>query len=391
MKKLNILYICYEDLTGYNGAIRHVTEIVKGLARQGHKVTLSVPRLNRIFKTPLLADVRLRIIPTIRLRGVRPLSYLFFSVFLLPWAFWRVRPDVVYTRDIKFTLLSVLLARIFRVPCVIEVNNLLDEAQKIRKVGNLTYAILKFFQSWNLRNAGRIVTVTSGIKDEMITGYGMPPEKISIITNGVDLTRFYPIPRAEAQARVNLSAVRKYVGFVGGLFPWHGLDQLVAAAPQILQKVPDAQFVIVGSGMMENELKKLVAEKGLEKAFIFTGSVPFDQVPDYVNSFSLCVVFFKKIRKDPGDPIKLYEYLACGRPVVASDVPGYGDQVEAIEAGLSADSEDAGVTADAIIHILKDEERAASMGKKGAEHALKYFSWDRKVRETEMIFQDLLQ
>ena len=109
-----------------------------------------------------------------------------------------------------------------------------------------------------------------------------------------------------------------------------------------------------------------------------------------MNSFSLCVVFFKKVRKDPGDPIKLYEYLACGRPVVASDVPGYGDHVDAIGAGLSVDSSDAGATANAIVKILQDEERGASMGEKGARQAVKYFSWDRKVTETERIFDELL-
>lgn len=390
MKKLKILYICYEDITGFNGAIRHVTEIVKGLSRNGHHLNLCVPMIKYKPPTHDFGDARILYIPTVSLPGIRPLSYILFSLFYLPCLFLIVRPDVVYVRDIKFTILPTLLAALHRLPCILEVNGLMDESAKIRKVKTATFTILSAFHKWNLRKASHLVTVTPGIKDEMISRYGVAQEKISIITNGVDLQRFKPAPMPEARARVGLAPDYKYVGFVGGLFPWHGLDQLVEAAPYILEKVPSARFVIVGSGMMESALKDMVANNGLDHAFIFTGSVPFDSVSDYVNSFNLCVVFFKKVRKDPGDPIKLYEYLACGRPVLASDVRGYGDLVEKIGAGSSVTSEDPIATADAIIKLLQDDGEAEAMGERGAREAQESFSWDKKAKETEMIMSRLI-
>lgn len=389
--KLKILYICYEDISGYNGAIRHVTEIVRELSRNGHQIDLCVPKLGR--KSSGLneeANVRIRYIPTITLRGICPLIYLFLSLFCLPWLYLWLRPDIVYIRDIKFTVLPVLLAKIYKIPCVLEVNGLMDETIKIRKVAAWTFFILDAFHRWNLRKTDHIITVTKGIKKEMVGRYGVGAEKISIITNGVDLKRFRPVSRREARKKAGLSQVYKYVGFVGGLFPWHGLDQLVKAVPYVLKEEPRARFVIVGSGLMETPLKAMVAQQGLDEAFIFAGSVPFDAVPGYINSFNVCVVFFKRVRRDPGDPIKLYEYLACGCPVVASNVVGYGDVVESIGAGISVDSEDPIAMAEAIITLLGNSKEAEKMGRKSFEKARACFGWDKKVEETEQLMREVL-
>jgi glycosyltransferase involved in cell wall biosynthesis len=392
MMKLTILYICYEDISGYNGAIRHVTEIIKGLSRNRHHIDLCVPKLGK--KPPVLNEtpnIRLRHIPTLPVRIGRPLSYLFVSLLYLPWLYLWLRPDIVYIRDIKFTVLPVFLAKMCKVPSILEVNGLADEAEKIRKVGAWTVSVLNAFHRWNLRNADRIVTVTRGIKREMVRRYGVDANKISIITNGVDLRRFRPIKREEASKRAELSRAYKYIGFVGGLFPWHGLDHLVAAAPHILQEEPLARFVIVGSGLMEARLKAMVARRQVEHTFIFTGSVPFDAVPDYINSFDVCAVFFKRVRKDPGDPIKLYEYLACGRPVVASNVMGYGDVVTSIGAGISVDSEDPIATARGILKLFKNRTRAEKMGRKGFEKAQTCFGWEKKVEESEQVMRELIR
>ena len=388
--KLKILYICYEDISGYNGAIRHITEIVRGLSRNGHRVDLCVPKLGKTSDGLALgSNIILRFIPTIPFRVVRPLSYFVISLFYLPWLYFRVNPDTVYVRDIKFTILPVLLSRLNNIPCVLEVNGLTDEAVKIRRVTIWTFRILDIIHLWNLRKAGHIITVTRGIKKEIIRRYEISNKKITIVNNGVDLTQFKPMDKTESKKKVGLSQSYKYIGFVGGLFPWHGLDQLIEVAPHVLRNEPRARFIIVGTGLMDQWLKKMLPMRGLQGEFILTGSVPFQRVPSYINAFDVCIVFFKRVRKDPGDPIKLYEYLACGRPVVASDVPGYGDVVKSVEAGISVNSADPIATAEAILRILGDDEKAAYMGKKGLQNAQAYFSWEKRVKETEQILTEL--
>jgi len=265
----------------------------------------------------------------------------------------------------------------------------MDEALKVQRVSAWTFWILDKFHRWNMRKAGHIITVTKGIKEEILRQYGISDEKISIINNGVDLTQFSPMDKKVAKKKVGLSQAYKYIGFVGGLFPWHGLDQLIEAAPHVLNNEPRTRFVIVGTGLMEQWLKKMLPVRNLQRKFILTGSVPFQMVPYYINAFDVCIVFFKKVRKDPGDPIKLYEYLACGRPVVASDVTGYGDVVKSVEAGISVNSEDPIAIAEAILKLLKDEEKAEKKGKKGFYKAQESFSWENKVKEIEHVLAKL--
>lgn len=389
--KLNILYICYENISSYNGATRHITEVANRLSANGHLINLCVPKLDgKTSRFSMKSDVILRLIPTIRLRVVRPLSYFVMSFFHLPYLYFRIKPDIVYIRDIKFTILPVLLSRLNKIPCVLEVNGLIDEALNVRRLSAWTFCILNTFHRWNIRKAEHIITVTDGIKQEILLRYGISNEKISIINNGVDLSQFSPMDKKVAIKKAGLSQTYKYIGFVGGLFPWHGLDQLIEAAPHVLKIEPRARFVIVGTGLMEQRLKKMLLLRNLQRKFIFTGSVPFNMVPAYINAFDVCIVFFKQVRKDPGDPIKLYEYMACGRPVVASDVLGYGNVVKSAEAGISVDSSDPTVTAEAILKLLRDNDKANDMGKRGSQKAQQCFSWEKKVSETEQILETVL-
>jgi glycosyltransferase involved in cell wall biosynthesis len=366
-------------------------EIVKGLSRNGHRINLCVPKLGGgTVKWNLKSNVKLSYIPTIPLQGIRPLSYLFFSLFYLPWLYHRLQADIIYIRDTNFTFFPVLFAKACKVPCVLEVNGLIDEIKTVGKIAAWTYYIFNAFNRWNLRKANHIITVTEGIKKEMVRQYGIDVKKISIITNGVNVKRFQPTSKIEARKKVGLSEPFKYVGFVGGFFPWHGLDQLVEAASYVLKVEPHVKFVIVGAGSMEPLLKKMISIRKLDQAFIFTGSVPFNLVPIYINSFDVCVVFFKSVRKDPGDPIKLYEYLACGRPVVASNVPGYGDVVESIGAGISVNSEDSIAVSEAILKLLKNKYLAESKGMNGFKKAQRSYNWKSKVKETEGIMMEVL-
>jgi len=387
---MKILYICYEDIAGFNGATRHINEVVKGFSNRNNKVNLCVPFIWR--KKPKLdfgSNTKLRYIITVPIKGLKPISYVIASFIYMPFIYVKFRPDIVYIREIKFTIFPVLLAKLLDIPCVVEVNGLIDEVEKVKSASMLLLKVLKSFHRWNLNSANHIITVTSGIKKEMVSLYGLKEDKITIITNGVDISKFKPIKKTEAILQTCLKKGYKYVGFVGGLFPWHGLDQLINAAIYAIENGEKIRFVIVGSGRLEYRLKQMVHNYKLEEKIIFTGSVPFDKVPYYINSFDICIVFFKKVRKDPGDPIKLYEYMACGRPIIASNVRGYGDVVEFYKSGVSVNSEDPKVTGRKIKQLLEDKSKAKKMGANGFKNAIKFFNWKDKIATIEELLGNI--
>src|SRR5690606_2863783 len=127
-----------------------------------------------------------------------------------------------------------------------------------------------------------------------------------------------------------------YVCFVGNLAPWQGVEYLVKAAPSILSRFPECHFLIVGDGVMKDNLLKLCRELGVEDKFIFTGVVAYDRVPLYINASDICAAPFILARnaKIGLSPLKLYEYMACGKTVVASNISGVSDVLEASGGGI---------------------------------------------------------
>jgi len=179
---MKILYICYEDISGFNGATRHIAEVVKGFSNRNNAVSLCVPFFwKKRSKIDTGTHTKLRYIPTIPLIGLRPLSYVLLSIIYMPFLYFCFRPDAVYIREIKFTILPVLLTRLIKIPCVLEVNGLIDEREKLKGGPKLLIYLLKMFHSWNLKHTDHIITVTSGIKEQLLTIYGLRENKITII------------------------------------------------------------------------------------------------------------------------------------------------------------------------------------------------------------------
>ncbi len=108
----------------------------------------------------------------------------------------------------------------------------------------------------------------------------------------------------------------------------------------VRRECPAAKLLLVGDGHTRPALQAMVRQRGLEDAVSFVGRVRFEEVPWWIGASDVCVVLHRSVRFYPGDSMKLWEYLACARPVVATAGEGYGDMVERLGAGLSVKEED---------------------------------------------------
>ncbi len=136
---------------------------------------------------------------------------------------------------------------------------------------------------------------------------------------------------------------------------------------------------------MKNELLNLSRELGIEDRFIFTGVVPYDRVPAYINASDVCAAPFILARnaKIGLSPLKLYEYMACGKPVVASAISGVADALEASKGGISVLPENPEALAGAILKLLENKELRASMGSKGLSYVTENYSWYSVARQVD--------
>ncbi|MFH1397368.1 MAG: glycosyltransferase family 4 protein, partial [Candidatus Omnitrophota bacterium] len=384
---MKIFYICYENIGGYNGAIRHIIEIVLHLQKLGHQVQLCAPGIGKYIEKP---PINVKYIPVINLPLLRPLTYIFLApVFLIIYLF-RFKPDVIYTREIFFSFCQeALILKLLSYPAVIEVNGMATEQQGLPSIFSLFRPIIKLIQKINFNFFDKIIVHTEGLKQKIEKEYKIQSSKLAIISMGVDTGSFKPIPKEEARKKLNLELDYYYIGFVGSLSFLQGINILIESSPFIVKEIPKARFLIVGGGRLKDRLMRHVKEIGLEGNFIFTGEVPFNAVVQHISALDVGVVFFEPIREDPGDPIKLYEYLACGIPVVASNIIGYGDVVERMGTGKAVDSSDPRLVSNVIVDLLRDKDTREKMANRGGPDSVKDYSWLRRAEQVEGCLSDI--
>ena len=325
-----------------------------------------------------------------------PKSIFISKMFLSSKAIMNFKPGVIYERNFN-CYVGALLSKVFRIPLVVEINGLIDEEIMLQgnKINNskTKRMILNWIRRKSFNQAKAIVAVTDGIKNEIQSIYYISPEKIHVVANGANIDMFKPMDQNEAKEELGLNIKNKYVCFVGNLAPWQGVDYLIRAAPLILKIVPDTRFLIVGDGMMMDEWRKMAMELNVNNNFLFTGVVPFEMVPKYINASDICVAPFIRARNEKIglSPLKIYEYLACGKPVVASDIKGVVDLLNKSKGGMATPSDKSIKLADSIVTLLQNENLMAQMGMNGREYVIRNHSWTIVAKNVAVIYENVVQ
>lgn len=314
--------------------------------------------------------------------------------------------DVLYTRNPNFGFLAGLFCKTRCKKMVYELNGIPEdeknlfrtkcEADKFSQPGkknsfssqyfSIQGKIKLFILKKALGFSDRIIAVTPGIKSNLEKIYNIPAEKIVVVSNGANTSLFKPQEQEICRKELGLDLEDPYVCFVGNLAPWQGIEYLVKAAPFILSRFPECRFLIVGDGVMKESLIKLCRELGVEDRFNFTGVVAYDRVPLYINASDTCTAPFILARnaKIGLSPLKLYEYMACGKPVVASDISGVSDVLKNSGGGIPVLPENPNALSEGVLKLLENPGLRKKMGSKGLSYVTENYSWysvAKKVNE----------
>jgi alpha-maltose-1-phosphate synthase len=241
------------------------------------------------------------------------------------------------------------------------------------------------------RYSDRIVAVTPQIGSYLREEFNCPREKVVVISNGVNTDVFRPL-RDEAlfsrlKSEMRIPPEGRVVVFVGNLAPWQGVDDLIHVANSLILRIKDIYILIVGDGVLKKKYEEEVTRLGLSDRFLFKGMVHHDQIPIYINLADVCLVLKKKLRSGYS-PIKLCEYLACGKPVVASRVEGL-EFIETENLGRLVEPGDMRELENVLVELLTDHGKRTEMGRRGLLLARDHFSWDSKTLEIENLLRKL--
>ncbi len=368
------------------GGSRQVLEFAKALALRGHEITMVAPESHRNepgFAVP--PQIHLHMVPVVRRAGMRPVSFLLNSIRILKTLLWTRRPDLLLWFDSPGQMAPLWALRSASCPIVYFVNGLpAEEVQGLWRLAPLLN-LLTYGLRLGSRKAKAIVSVCPEVLGGLRCVEPVDSQKCFVIRNGVDPDRFFPQPHERARQEVHLQGPGPYIGFVGGFFPWHGLDTLVDAMTVVAKSFPTVQCLLVGDGQTKAALEEQVHRLQLSHHVRFIGRVVFDAVPQWIAACDVCVVLHRQIRSYPGDSMKLWEYLACGRPVVATAGPGYGDTVSELHCGLPTTADDPDDLARQLVTLLDSHHLRRSMGERGRVAVMRSHTWSARAAQLERV------
>jgi glycosyltransferase involved in cell wall biosynthesis len=314
-------------------------------------------------------------------RGGRPLAYASFLLSSCLYVlFARIPCDVVLATSPPPTvgLPGLLAARWRRVPFVLDIRDIWPEA--IVQSGRLRNPLLiRAFEGTTralYRAAARIGTVTEGWRARLLE-IGVPPDKVRVLPNGVDVAAFDEQAAGELPAAFAVLDPSAYwFTYAGILNRPQGLEVILEAAARLRERAPDlytkVQFVLLGEGPCEDELRGLADRLGLDRV-VFVPRQPREAVFALLRR-SFAVLVTLRPRKDTSTvPSKLYESLASGRPVLYSAAGEGAETLRRADGGVVCAPGDADALSDAMRALLVEPDEAARLGSNGRRYVTGQF------------------
>ena len=305
------------------------------------------------------------------------------------------RPDLLHAHSPALCGMAALLAgKRLGIPVVYEIRAFWEDAAVSNGTGsqgNVKYRLTRALENRVVAGADAVVTICQGLKDDLVAR-GVHADKISLSPNGVDLALFGettpPDPALRAELGLGDGPV---VGFIGSFYDYEGLDDMIAAMPQLLARIADAQLLVVGGGPMEAALKAQAEASPAAQAIRFVGRVPHSEVERYYALIDVMAYPRKKSRlTDLVTPLKPLEAMAQDKLVAASDVGGHRELIEDGLTGTLFAPDDPAALATALAKLLIQPERWPALRAAGHRHVAANHDWGRNVHRYHVVYQTLL-
>jgi len=382
----SIIFVTAQDISQRSGAGIATREIVQAFVTNSKiHVTLVAPKPREDLSSELLADIdRTVFMPQ------KPESPSLFTHAKSAVDGFRgmretlanERPDAIVARMHHTLLAPAFYANRYDLPYF-----LLARGNSYKRL-RFKQVLTKVFQ-FNVRAATEVYAASNEIQADADRFRRPEQSETQIMSNAVDPELFTPQPRSEARRKLQLGFRKDdfVVGFVGTMRRMHAVRELVESLTY-LSDATRVKLLLIGDGEDRGPSEELASELGVIDSIVFTGFVPHEEVTDYI---SACDITFGAMKRDSATPIKCFEYMAAGRPVIVNDMPemAFVDERD-IGATISTVTPEVIAAAIETLSGLDEQERAA-MGDRARTYILNNHTWqsaiDSIVTDLEHLFR----
>ncbi|MCA1804554.1 MAG: glycosyltransferase, exosortase A system-associated [Xanthomonadaceae bacterium] len=306
----------------------------------------------------------------------------------------KLKPDILHAHSPALNGLAALsVARRHGIPLVYEVRAFWEDAavdHGTSREGGLRYRLTRALETHVLKRVDAVTTICEGLRGDIIDR-GLPEGKVTVIPNSVALERF-PLLKGKDEtllAQMDLQG-KRVIGFIGSFYAYEGLPLLLEALPLILSQRDDVRLLLVGGGPQEKALRQLTDQLGLGNKVIFTGRVSHNEVQRYYSLVDVFVYPRLSMRlTELVTPLKPLEAMAQGRLVVASDVGGHKELIEAGVTGELFPAGDAAGLANAVLRLLDDESRWPQRLAAGRDYVERVRNWRASAERYRPVYAAL--
>jgi glycosyltransferase involved in cell wall biosynthesis len=302
--------------------------------------------------------------------------------------------DVLYERCGILSYGGLIAARRLHIPLVLELNgDLLKEYQELGiQLSAVQWRIIKRVNRLMYRRADRLVAVSENLRQALIRDWDLDPGRVVTVPNGANVDLFgCPERRDGARSRYRIND-GPIIILVSSFEPWHGVDLLLEAFASLAWRYSKINLVLVGDGRLRPAMERKAADLHLGRCVVFTGKVPQRDVASLLGIADVAVVCQHGSEAEAAlSPLKLFEYMAAGKAIVAAGTPAVKRIINDRVNGLLVPAGDPLVLAKTIAELIDDAQLRAVLGHAARKQAIEKHSWIHTVERIEDVLRDLAQ
>jgi len=389
---MNILY--HHRTRGQEVERVHIMGVVKALRQLGHQVTIvSPPGANpdKPSSNVQFAHAKKRTGWNFVSRYVPEFLFEFLEICYNLYAYVQMKSVMknhkiafIYERYALFGFAGVLLAKRYKTPILLEINDA-TFVERVRKLKCRRLAAK--IERWVFSKASGLITISSAFKKMIVNVTSIPDANIWVAPNAINPDNFnlHQTDGQSVRARYRLND-EVVIGYVGGFVHWHRVDYLVEVIARLIPQYPNIRCFLIGDGVSRASLEEYITQENINHYFVFTGRLPHEQVPKYIAAMDIAVI---PDSNKYGSPVKLFEYMAMGKAVVAPRLAPMEDVLTEGIDGMLFEPKNKEQLKKLLAALIEDSEKRVWLGQNARRTVYKKHLWVHNAQQIIDIYLNI--